>query len=431
MNIQKFLEHDIWQIPSKMRGLPLVLSKGLLAVYVAGREFVEDKAPLRASALTYYTVLSVVPILAMAFAVAKGFGFETALRDRIMNATDQNRDMLLYLFQFAENALANVQGGLIAGIGIIMLIYTVVRMLSLIEESFNDVWSVSKPRTWLRKFTDYTAIAIFAPIIVIFSGSATVFLGSNLEGFARKWGWYDTLGGLLSFISGGMPVLLVLALFTALYMIMPNTRVKAAAAIPAGIIAGLLYVGVEWVYVAFQIGVSNYNGIYGSFAALPLFLFWVQMSWTIVLFGAELSYAFQNIGDLLSKRQRINLDTVNRFKLMLAVLHHLLHAREAGRPLVSISELAGKTGTTEGTLRSVLTELEQAGLAAESERGGQEQYLAAFDKEQTDIWLVIECLLKVNKNDVQMLPQLDIVLSELQNTIKASNANKKVNELTI
>ncbi|MCB0483757.1 MAG: YihY/virulence factor BrkB family protein, partial [Flavobacteriales bacterium] len=271
MNLHKFLENDIWQLPAKAKGLPRQLLEGLLAVFVAGRDFIEDKAPLRASALTYYTVLSVVPVLAMVFAVAKGFGFEETLRERIMSTSEQNREVLLYLFQFAENALANVQGGLIAGIGVIMLLYSVVRMLSLIEESFNAVWMVGKARSWLRKFTDYTAIAIFAPIIIIFSGSATVFLGSNLEEFARQWGWYDTVGGLLTFITGGIPILLVLGLFAALYMIMPNTRVKPMAAIPAGIIAGLLYVGVEWVYVSFQIGVSNYNGIYGSFAALPLF----------------------------------------------------------------------------------------------------------------------------------------------------------------
>jgi membrane protein len=429
MNLHKFLENDIWQFPTKAKGLPRQLLEGLLAVFVAGRDFIEDKAPLRASALTYYTVLSVVPVLAMAFAVAKGFGFEETLRERIMSTSEQNREVLLYLFQFAENALANVQGGLIAGIGVIMLLYSVVRMLSLIEESFNAVWMVGKARSWLRKFTDYTAIAIFAPIIIIFSGSATVFLGSNLEEFARQWGWYDTVGGLLTFITGGIPILLVLGLFAALYMIMPNTRVKPMAAIPAGIIAGLLYVGVEWVYVSFQIGVSNYNGIYGSFAALPLFLFWVQLSWTIVLFGAELSYAFQNITDLVKKRQRVTLGTIGRFKLMLAILKQLLHERNSGQPLVAVSKLAATLETTEGTLRSALYELEKAGLVAGNEVEGREEYVATYDREQTDMLLVIEKLTKKEEYQHDILPEWDKSIEALRKAVQASDANKKVADL--
>ena len=173
--IRRFFEVEIWNMGSHIGGFLGWLLKVLRVFIVSAQDFIEDKCSLRASALTYYSILSLVPILALFFGIAKGFGLDENLRENIMNSTSQNQEMFLYLFDFAEKTLENAQGGLVAGIGIIVLLYTILNTLSLVEESFNAIWRIKQARSLMRKFTDYLSMMLIAPFMLIFSSSITVF----------------------------------------------------------------------------------------------------------------------------------------------------------------------------------------------------------------------------------------------------------------
>lgn len=295
--IKSLLKVDIWEVNEKK--LPPGLSRILTIVRIislAYRGFVQDKCQQKASALTFYSLLSIVPVFAMAFGIAKGFGLENRLQNEIIDkaSSPQQQQVFEWLLGFAQSMLESTKGGLVAGVGVVILLWSVMSIMGNIEKSFNDIWEVKKSRTWLRKFTDYMAIMIIAPILLVSSSSITVFISSSVDALAEQVEMVSFLSRLTNFALDVLPYLLVWLVFFLIYLIMPNTKVSWQAALTGGIIAGSLFQVFEWVYITFQVGVSRYNAIYGSFAALPLFLVWLQTSWNLVLLGCEMSFASQN-----------------------------------------------------------------------------------------------------------------------------------------
>ena len=294
----KFVTVDIWRL--RLEDLPFgksFLVKQLRVFLLALRGFVEDRCFSRASSLTFNTLLSIVPVVAILFGVAKGFGFETKLKRELFDkfSGEAQQEVLWKVFDFAESMLQVTKGGVIAGIGLVILFWSVINVLSNIEASFNEIWEIKESRTWARKFSDYLAIMILSPIFIMLSSSATVFITSQITHLTEQ---IKLLGMISPFIFLGLkliPYVLIWILFTIIYILMPNTKVNLKAGLLAGIIAGTIFQIVQWGYISFQIGTAKYNAIYGSFAALPLFLMWVQISWWVVLFGAELSFAHQNV----------------------------------------------------------------------------------------------------------------------------------------
>ncbi len=292
----QFCRTDVWRI--RMEQLPLIRNaavKSIQVSLVSARGFRKYQCPLRASALTFYTVLSIVPVAAMAFGIASGFGFEKRLESELMKNFSGQEAVVSHVIEFAHSLLANTQGGLIAGVGVGVLFWAVIKVLGNIESSLNAIWDVEKGRSIGRKIGDYLGMMILAPVLVIVAGSATVFIKTQVTTITRE---VSILGAFSPMIFMGLkllPYLLVWILFTVVYMVMPNTRVRIVPAVVAGVIAGTLYQLVQWGYINFQVGVAKNNAIYGSFAALPLFLVWLQLSWLIVLFGAVISSACQHI----------------------------------------------------------------------------------------------------------------------------------------
>ena len=181
--------------------------------------------------------------------------------------------------------------------GLVLLFWTVIKVLSNIEASFNSIWGVRQPRSIVRKFSDYLSIILISPLLVILQSSATVFITTQISAIADRIALIGFFSPLITLSFKLIPYVLVWVLFTMLYLVMPNTRVKFSSGLVAGVIAGTVYQLFQWFYISLQVGAARYNAIYGSFAALPLFLVWLQVSWTIVLFGAEISFAKQHARD--------------------------------------------------------------------------------------------------------------------------------------
>lgn len=297
-NLKRFLETEIWRIREKE--LPLLrfwFIRYVKILIITIKRFWLDKVYLRASALTFYSLLSIVPVFAMAFGIAKGFGFERILEHQIKNQffRELSPEVVNRIIVSANNLLISTKGSMVAGIGLVALFWTIIRVIGNIELAFNEIWGISKQRSFGRKFSDYLSAMLICPVLLIISSSITVFIKTQLANIMSKIALIGYFSPIIFFSLKFLPLIVLWGLFTFLYMFIPNTKVNLTAGLFAGIIAGTIYQLAQWAYITFQIGVAKYNAIYGSFAALPLFLIWLQISWIIVLLGAEFSYAYQNV----------------------------------------------------------------------------------------------------------------------------------------
>jgi membrane protein len=247
----------------------------------------KDLCFLRAAALTFTAALSVVPVFAVMFGIAKGFGLEKILEDTIRKEFQDQEQLVQYLINFGYSLLEHARGGLIAGIGVITLFYTVLKLLSTIESSLNAMWGVKRGRPLSRKIVDFLALILICPIFFVISSSLTVFLAAYVQ-MLKDDMLLSPLRPMMLHALSIAPYIINLALFSFLYMYMPNMRVKFLSALLAGVFAGGAFQILQAWYIFIQITVSRTGAIYGSFAAIPLFLLWLYFSWIIFLLGAEI-----------------------------------------------------------------------------------------------------------------------------------------------
>lgn len=250
----------------------------------------EDRIFQNASSLSFYTLLSIVPIFAIFFGIARGFGLDTLFEQEIYAGFENNPEIAEKLIQFSRSLLSQTQGGLVTGIGIVTLLWTFIGMIGNFERALNDIWHVTEARSFFRKITDFLSIALLCPFYFILSSSLALYLGTEYSHISNNHPWLNQLGPFVIFFIRLIPILFSFLVFSFLYYYIPNTKVPIKSALAAGMIAGFVFYLVQWIYIKFQIGIANYSAVYGSFAALPLFLIWLQTSWLILLAGAELSY---------------------------------------------------------------------------------------------------------------------------------------------
>lgn len=311
-----FVTYDIWRITeNEVSGLKEIYINAIKTMILAIRGFQNENLQTRASALTYNTLLAIVPLLAVLLGIAKGFGFQNTVRDALLDYFPGHQMELDKAFEFVESYLAQAQGGVIIGIGLILLLYTVISLISSIEDTFNDIWQINKSRPWFRKISDYLALFVILPILMTSSSGIAIFVSTLQNSFLQHYVFLTPIVELCLHIT---PYVFTSLAFAGLYIALPNTKVKIINGLIAGIIAGCAFQFFQLVYISGQIWVSKYNAIYGSFAALPLLLLWLQLSWLICLFGAELSYASQNVKKFSFERDSKNIS--RRYKDFLTLL---------------------------------------------------------------------------------------------------------------
>ena len=267
--------------------------QGLRVAVLTFRMYLKNDCGLRSSALTFFTLLSIIPVLALGFAIAKGFGLEERLETWLYAIFKDYPLIAQKMVEFSTNTLQGASGGLIAGVGAIMLFYTTVRLLDQIERSFNQIWGVRVSRSLYRKVSDYLSLILLCPVLIAVNGSMSTFAAAQFAG--REHVLPFLADGLMFFSTKLVPFIATWFLFSFIYMYIPNTKVKLFPAFFGGFIAALLYFLVQSIYILAQYFAGKNSLIYGGFAAFPLFLLWLQVSWTIVLFGTQLVYTVQNV----------------------------------------------------------------------------------------------------------------------------------------
>ncbi|MFO8052641.1 MAG: YihY/virulence factor BrkB family protein [Candidatus Omnitrophota bacterium] len=427
----RFITYDVWRL--RLRDLTKIKSflvKQLRIVLLTFREFNKDRCQLQAAALTFYSLLSIVPVIAMAFGIARGFGFQKMLEKQLLEKFPAQEDVLVQAFDFAQNLLKHTQGGLIAGIGIAVLFWVVIRVLTNIERSFNDIWGIKRPRPFGRKFSDYLSIMLICPILIIASSSVTVFLTTKVKLIVTQVEFLGFFSPVILPLLKLFPYLIVWLVFSFVYIFMPNGKVNIKSGILAGIVAGTLYQLVQWGYLNFQIGMSKFNAIYGSFAALPLFLIWLKISWLVVLFGAEISFAHQNVDTYEFEPDYLNISYSFKRLLSLGVMNLLItNFNKCKGPLAS-EDISHHLDIPIRLVREIIFELKESNLVSEVKTAEYKgvAYQPACDTNKLTIKRVVDTLENEGADDIpvakaKQLKTLSKKLEAFDQLIKKSSNN--------
>ncbi len=336
-------------------------------VFYTARGLLEHGTIIRSAALTFYTLMSLVPILAVVFAVVKGFGLADGLVQSLYSLFPQSPELIDYVVAFAEKALARTQGGVVAVVALVMLFWAVIRVFGSIEKAFNNIWEVKVKRSLARQWSDYIAIVMIVPVLWIIAGA--------VGGYAREWlGFGDGWGYRL--LSRSVSLLVIWVMFVFSYMVIPNARVRFTSALTAGIVAGTAFALFQWGYFYVQRWMTSYNAIYGSFAALPLFLIWMQTSWEILLFGGELSFAYQNIARFGEERESLRISYDQRRKVLLAVMLAIVERFRDKGGAMPVEDIRQQLDLPTRIVNDVLYQLVQAGQLIAVPLGDNERDMA-------------------------------------------------------
>jgi membrane protein len=426
-----FLKDGVWKTPlhDKSKQYSFLIHQ-IRTIIIAIKGFMDDRISLRASALTFYTLLSVVPVAAMVFGVAKGFGFDNRMEEFIIANFKGQKEVMNWIIDMSYNVLEGVEGGLLAGIGLVVLMWSVMQVLTNIENSFNAIWQIKKSRTFFRKVSDYLSIMLIGPFLIILSSSLSVYISTRFESVAQNIEVIHTVSPFLDSLFRFLPYTIVWLLFTLVYMIMPNTKVKFKFALIAGIIAGTLFQVIQWYYIHFQVGVSKYSALYGTFAALPLFLAWLQISWLIVLLGAEISFAYQNVGKFEFEAVNLNISNHDKRLVSLFLLQKIIKNFQKGKePLTSI-RISQELGIPLRLVNDTMFDLIKCNLVNETATVSpmESGYQPGIDINLIDIKLVLDRLDAIGRdkiiiNESETWLRLDNVHEKLINSMKSSPSN--------
>ena len=385
---------------------------------------------VRSAALTYYTLVSIVPVVALVFAVVKGFGLADGLVQNLYSVFPQIPEVVDYLVEFAQKALARTQGGLVALFSLLALFWSVWSVFGSIEDAFNNIWEVKNTRSWSRKISDYITVIVFAPILWVGASAVSVYL-QQLLGWADNV-WLNALSKLIS-------MAIAWFMFSLIYVVLPNTKVNLSAAIKSGFIAGTVFMLFQWGYVFVQTWMTSYNAIYGSFAALPLFLLWMLISWSILLLGGELSFTFQNEKRFDEERESLLVSYDCRRKLMIGVMVIVSRTFRDGKGAMAVDDIRHELGIPKRILSSILSALVEAGMLHEIHVGGNEFELSYAPARDISTLKVYDVLLAVDAHgegrdsiDVSEPAELyraSQVVEELKSETLDSKANCRIVDL--
>lgn len=352
--LMHFLSFGIWKVDgtkeSKIKLLAINIVKVIILTF---RNIDTTRIFTRASALTFSTLLSIVPMLAILFGIANGFGFHETIKGQLAEMFKGQEDVLDRISDYIDKSIEYTHEGIFIGVGLLFLLYSAISLLSDIENSFNKVWSIEEGRSFYRMFTDYMSLLIIAPIFLICSAGIQIFLSSADMGIITI-----VFNPFLKII----PYLITTLLFTLIYIYIPNTRVKFWPAFAGGVFTGVIFQIFQMLYISGQIWISKYNAIYGSFAALPLLLLWLQLTWFLTLVGLEISFATQNISKFSYEYEVKNISL--RYKdfvtLMVAtlIIKRFAHAEKA----LTSDEISQEYGIPTKLNTEILNLLEKVGL---------------------------------------------------------------------
>lgn len=395
----KRLEQFLFE-PEHQPPVPLVRRLlGILSyLYALVRDLLKGELNLRAMGLVYTTLLSVVPLVAFTFAVLKGLGVHRDLEPVIYEFLKPVGDQAQVLTGQIVDFVDNTRGGILGSLGLAFLLYTVISTVQKIEESFNFAWHVEQPRSLVRRVSEYLSLMVVGPVFVVI---VLGLFGAIADLRVARWlQSHEPFGTILATLGRTAPYLVVSAVFSLLYLFVPNTRVHAKAAIVGGIAAGLLWAASGAIFTKIVVASTRMVAIYAGFAIFLVTLIWVYLSWIILLVGAQLSFYVQNPRYLRAGQAQIRLTSRLRERLALSVMFLVGKSFLEGKTPWDLKRLAERLEVPSSALYSVGQSLEKAGLLLVTEKehlvpgraldqiGVHAILIAVRDEQQYESWLL-------------------------------------------
>jgi len=386
-----FIQVDIWRITehelSRKRRIAFRFIKTLI---LGVRGFIDQDLNVKASALTYSILFAIIPTIAMIIAIAKGFGIEKLIRSSLEGTFFGQENLIPQVMEFVERYLETTQGGIFIGIGLVVLFYSVMNFFMQVESAFNGIWQVKKSRSLIRQFSTYFSSLLIIPILIVLSSGLSIFINSAI---AQSF-LYDVLSPLLRFGVKFAPYFIDWIVFTLMYLVIPNTKVRFINALIAGVIAGTAFQLFQFMYIHGQVYLSRYNVVYGSFAAIPLLLLWLQISCLIVLLGAEISYASQNIKNFEYEWDIKNMSTRYKNFLTLFITYIIIKQFENQKPSLSSNEISENYKIPVSIVNQIIAKLVEVSIFIEvfNEQSKSKTYQPAIDINQLTVNLLFNKL---------------------------------------
>ncbi len=361
-----FIRDHLWSIPEgDVSTFNRIVLGQIRIIALAIKGAGQDKIFHKAAALTYNTLWALIPVLAMIFAIAKGFGFQDVIDNFINHNFEGNPEVAHQMIELVNKYLETIKGGFLVGIGIVILVWSVINVLGQVEMVFNGIWQNPKSRNFLRKFTDYFSLLILVPIIIIISSGANLYISSKIDEFSSAYGMELVIAPVARFLMQFMPYVLYITLFTILYVIIPNTRVKFISALIPGIIAGTLFQALQIFYFHGQAWFGRIHTVYSGLVALPLLMLYVHIGWSIILVGAEISFSHQNIKNYMYNEHIAKISIGYQRKLTLFIAYIVIQRFKQELPALTAEDIADLYNIPIRLVNRVIMNLTDSGIICE------------------------------------------------------------------
>lgn len=428
------LNQALWASSAKTEpGWKSVALQGLRGLAVLYRDIAHGQLTLRAMGLVYTTLLSLVPLLALSFSVLKAFGVHNQIQpilQQFLTPLGQNsQEITSRIIMFIENMNVGVLGSM----GLTLLIYTAVSLVQKVEESFNFIWHISRPRSFGERFSRYLTLLLVGPILVFAAlGITATVMNADI---VRRILSTEPFGQLFFGLSRVMPYLLVIVAFSFAYYFIPNTQVRPIAAVLGGLVAGIAWQTAGWGFAEFVVESGRYRAIYSGFAILILFLIWLYLSWLILLLGASVAFYCQHPEYLLARSGEPRLSNRMRERLALAVMSCVARNFLAGDKPFSIDDLAHHLHVPIHAIQTILMALEQARLIARID--ARAAYLPARSLSSISIGELIRIVRSSDEesylapDDLPLPLPIDQILRRLDEAINKAVANMSLEDVAI
>lgn len=358
--VPEFLKKGVWIDPKEAGRIRMLMLYIIRTVLITAKGLGNKMLLLRASALAYSTLLAVVPLLAIGFSMMKGLGFENRIEHLLLKYLTAEQEVLS---QRILGYISNTDFKALGAFGTVILIYAVIMMLGNVERTFNDLWGVTRDRRFVRKLSDYISVLLLGPILMVVASAMIASFSSNTVVVALSR--YPVFKNFFVLFHTVIPHAMLWVAFTAMYMMMPNTKVKFLPAFIAGVLCGSVWEGAFRIYTVFNIGVTRYNKIYGTFAALPIFIIWIYISWIIVLIGAKLSNAIQHIHAYQQEFASTTASDREREKIAFYIMARVAKRFHGGLAPLPEDELSNELALPARITRDLMRLLAAAGILVE------------------------------------------------------------------
>ena len=431
----QFLSHDIWHVDSAAYGRRKALAlRYLKIILITFRSFSMNRAGIQAAALTFFTLIAIIPFVAVVFAITQGFGYAKEFNELIYYNFSEQEDVVHWVLQFAQNLLATGKEGFFGIVGFVFFFVSILWVMASVEQSFNRVWQVKNNHSLARKILIYITLIIVSPLIIAGAFAIPLSYHRVIEGLGLDFIW---ISSLVSFLGRMVLFLFVGLTFFLAFKFIPNTKVRAIPALNAAIIITLAFTLVQMVYVETQLFVSRLNAVYGAFAAVPLFMIWININWFILLMGAELSFAFQNLGRYEFEQASKRSSPLQRKLAALLIMQLISRRFKNDDSALDMEEMAAMLDLPSRLVHKMVQNLLSCGLLVEihpTHHQTDSRYIPGVALDKLSIQYILNCLDNLGADRIIDTQRLDMTailaaLSAIDQSVTNTDMNKLIHEI--